>query len=162
MIEVKYGDLNFVQKNLLDHAYDAMKNSYSPYSKFSVGAALQIRNSKEIFTGVNVENASYGLVMCAERVAVGNAISNGYIDFSKVAIIAKGEEKDTTDTTGPCGACRQVLYEFYQVANNPLEIIMSTTNKDKIKIATIDEILNLAFGPKDLGVDVEKLKSNYK
>ena len=94
------------QKKLLKEAKLVLKNSYSPYSHFRVGAAVLTEDGK-IFTGVNIENASYGLTICAERVAIFKAISNGHTSFTDLAIVSSTEKP-----TFPCGACRQVLSEF--------------------------------------------------
>jgi len=94
-------------RDLLDRARAARRNAYAPYSNFPVGAALLARDGR-VFTGVNVENASYGLCNCAERVAVGKAVSEGVRDFAAIAVI--GPEDDVE--CSPCGACRQVLFEF--------------------------------------------------
>jgi cytidine deaminase len=93
-------------EKLLEIAKNATRNSYAPYSNIHVGAAIITEDGK-IFTGTNIENSSYGLSICAERVAVFNAVSNGYRKFKKIAII-------TSEGKGimPCGACRQVLAEF--------------------------------------------------
>ena len=80
----------------------------------------------------------------------------GIRTFEKVAIIGRGESFDTTEVTAPCGSCRQMLFESSQVSERNLELIMATTRKDKIILATMEEILPLAFGPKDLGIDVRK------
>jgi cytidine deaminase len=94
------------QKELLKEAKLVLKNSYSPYSHFRVGAAILTEDGK-IFTGVNIENASYGLTICAERVAAFKAISSGHTSFTDLAIVSS-----TKKPTFPCGACRQVLSEF--------------------------------------------------
>ncbi len=91
---------------LIEQARLAQKNAYSPYSKFSVGAALLTKDGK-IFTGCNVENISYGLSMCAERAALFKAVSEGFKEFSAIAISTSSKKP-----TFPCGACRQVLSEF--------------------------------------------------
>lgn len=78
--------------------------------------------------------------------------------FDKVAIIARGEDFNTTEVTAPCGSCRQNLYESAQISERDLEIIMATTNQEKIIIASINELLPLAFGPKDLGIDIGKFQ----
>ena len=87
-------------------ALAARENAHAPYSKFCVGAALE-DNTGRIHTGCNVENATYGLTLCAERVAVFKAISEGVRKFQRIAIAA-----DTDALTPPCGACRQILWEF--------------------------------------------------
>lgn len=90
---------------LVAAARDARARAYAPYSHFPVGAAIQLADGR-IFAGSNVESASYGLTMCAERVALFKAVSDGARSFSAVAVVA-----DTDAPTPPCGACRQVLWE---------------------------------------------------
>ena len=87
-------------------ALAARENAHAPYSKFRVGAALEDTNGR-VHTGCNVENATYGLTLCAERVAVFKAMSEGAREFRRIAVAA-----DTETLTPPCGACRQVLWEF--------------------------------------------------
>jgi cytidine deaminase len=91
--------------DLVAAAEEAMKNSYSPYSKIRVGAAIMTKDG-HVFTGCNIENASYGLTMCAERVALFKAVSEGFREFKALAIVSDAV------TPTPCGACRQVLSEF--------------------------------------------------
>jgi len=87
-------------------ARDARERAHAPFSKFKVGAALRTRTG-EIVTGCNIENASYGLTLCAERVAVFKAVSEGLRDFEAIAVVA-----DSPRLTAPCGPCRQILWEF--------------------------------------------------
>ena len=91
---------------LLEAALAARTNAHAPFSKFRVGAAIEDADGR-IFTGCNVENATYGLTICAERVAVFKAISEGARNFTRIAVAA-----DTDVLTPPCGACRQILWEF--------------------------------------------------
>jgi cytidine deaminase len=91
---------------LIQAALAAREHAHAPFSKFKVGAALEDESGR-IFTGCNVENATYGLTVCAERVAVFKAISEGARKFKRVAVAA-----DTDILTPPCGACRQILWEF--------------------------------------------------
>jgi cytidine deaminase len=91
---------------LISAALQARENAHAPFSKFKVGAALEDANGR-IHTGCNVENATYGLSLCAERVAVFKAISDSARAFKRVAVVA-----DTETLTPPCGACRQILWEF--------------------------------------------------
>ena len=91
---------------LIEAALAVRKNAHAPFSHFAVGAAL-LDSAGHIFTGCNVENATYGLTICAERVAVFKAISEGARQFTRVAVAA-----DTETLTPPCGACRQILWEF--------------------------------------------------
>lgn len=107
-------------EELIIFAKEAMKNAYAPYSKFFVGAAVLTEDEK-VYTGCNIENASYGLSICAERNAIFKAISDGNRKFKAIAIISSGK-----DYTKPCGACRQVMAEFspdmtLYLANNQCE-----------------------------------------
>jgi cytidine deaminase len=155
MQEIKYEDLDATQKNLLSEAEKVMETAYNPYSKFYVGVAL-LSKDDQIVTGSNVESASYGSSICAERAALLRANAKGIRSFKKVALIGRGEDFNTKEVTAPCGECRQALFEFAQLTGIDFEIILSTTKKDKIIIATIKELLPLAFGPRDLEVDVKK------
>ena len=130
------------KKQLLDAAKEARKLSYSPYSKFAVGAALLCKDGK-IFQGANVENSSYPLCMCAERNALYNAMMNGYKkeDFLALAIIA-----DTNDACSPCGACRQVISELFPRDGK----IYLANLKGAFKETNIDELLPFAFSGDDL------------
>lgn len=91
---------------LVDLAWQARELAHAPYSKFKVGAAA-LANDGRVFTGCNVENLSYGLTICAERVAIGSAVAAGARHFTCVAVVA-----DTSEPVSPCGACRQVMAEF--------------------------------------------------
>ena len=104
---------------LMQEAKSAQEKAYSPYSKFKVGAALLTKDGK-IFTGCNIENVSYGMTICAERVAVFKAISEGYTDFEAIAVSASSNH-----AIYPCGACRQVLAEF----NPKIEIFVNHDEK---------------------------------
>ena len=94
------------EKELIEAARAVRERAFAPYSNFKVGAALETSDG-EVLTGCNVENASYGLTMCAERVAIFKAISEGRQEFTGIAVVA-----DTADLTPPCGACRQIIWEF--------------------------------------------------
>ncbi len=100
---------------LISIAKKSLENSYSPYSRFKVGAALLTKEGK-VYGGCNIENISYGATICAERVSINNAISNGERNFLKMAIVSESDEeqfeKFAGDYTFPCGICRQVLAEF--------------------------------------------------
>ena len=93
-------------RELLNLAREAAANAYCPYSRFPVGAALECTNGR-IFTGCNVENMALGSTMCAERIAIYKAVSEGITDFDRLAIYGEGDEYCM-----PCGACRQVMSEF--------------------------------------------------
>ncbi len=119
--------------DLVKEAIKAKDNAYCPYSKFRVGAALLTR--KKIYTGSNIENSSYGLTICAERVAVFKAVSEGDSDFIEIAI-----SSDTDRFVYPCGACRQVLSEFVK------DIKITLVNKTgKQKIVYLNEIFKEGF-----------------
>src|SRR4030043_2106867 len=118
---IAYQELTDLQRKALNAAEKVMKYSYSPYSHFSVGACLIAKNGK-LISGTNFENSAYGSTICAERAAILRANSIGLRNFIGIAIIARGDEFDTTEITGPCGSCCQVLYELGQISNCDLEI----------------------------------------
>ena len=124
--------------DLIAIATQAKDQAYAPYSKFHVGAAL-LGTSGKVYPGCNVENASYGLTNCAERVAIGSAVSAGEKEFTAIAISVKGGGS-------PCGACRQVLNEF---APN-LRVLMADEHGQLVRETTLDHLLPEAFGPKSL------------
>ena len=126
-------------KKLIKEAEKARNRAYTPYSKFKVGAAVLCDDGK-IFTGCNIENASFGMSICAERVAIFKAVSEGSTKFEAIAVIG-----DTDKPCSPCGACRQVISEFDE--NIPL--IMANLKGD-VKIKKIGDLLPEAFGKKDL------------
>src|SRR5262245_46458442 len=103
-----------IMDTLLEAARTARRHAHAPFSKFQVGAALETVDGL-IVSGCNVENATYGLTICAERVAVVKAISEGHRRFVRIAVVA-----DTPQPTPPCGACRQILWEF----GGDLEVIL--------------------------------------
>lgn len=154
MKQTTYNKLEDLKKRLIDAAAQAMETAYNPYSNFYVGAALLTKDN-QIITGSNVENAAYGSTICAERAALLRANAQRCRMFQSIAIIARGEEFDAKEPASPCGACRQMLYEASQISGKNLEIILSNTDKSKIIITSIEELLPLAFGPKDLGVNIK-------
>lgn len=120
-------------RELFKMAQAALPNAYAPFSKFKVGAVLLTEEGK-VFTGVNVENSSYGGTICAERTATVKAVSEGYRNFSKLAIAASEGE------AFPCGICRQFLYEFAP----DLEVIIGE-DEEHLKIYTLKELLPEGF-----------------
>ncbi|MEO8073734.1 MAG: cytidine deaminase [Acidobacteriota bacterium] len=126
-------------KKLIETAKRAREKAVAPYSNFKVGAALQTKSGK-IFTGCNIENASYGLTMCAERVAIFKAVSEGEREFSNIAVVA-----DTDELTPPCGPCRQIIWEFCG------DIPVTFANlKGKTETLQMKELLPRAFDGKFL------------
>ena len=93
-------------RELLDKAYEAINKAYAPYSGFKVGAAL-LTDDDSVYTGCNIENASYGAAICAERTAIVKAVSDGHTQIRRIAIVSSSGEQ-----TKPCGICRQVMSEF--------------------------------------------------
>lgn len=155
MKTVAYEHLLSMHQQALDEALKTLEYSYNPYSKFYVGAALYTA-AGEIITGTNFENSAYGSTICAERAAILRANAMGKRHFVGIAIIARGENFDTTVVTGPCGTCRQVIFELSQISGCDMEVVLSTTKKDIIVVTTIKKLLPLAFGPVDLGMDISR------
>ena len=138
-----------MEEKLISSALDVLDNSYAPYSGFNVAAAV-LTDSGKIYTGVNVENASYPAGRCAECNAVSSAVSNGERRIKAIAIVSRDSKDKTRDTgyTSPCGICRQVLREFSDVSE--LKVIMAKSVSD-YKTMNLAELLPESFGPEDLG-----------
>lgn len=126
------------KEELIGNAMAAMKNSYSPYSGFCVGAALLTKKGK-VYTGCNIENSSYSVTNCAERTAIHSAISKGEREFAAIAIVG-GKNGRVESYCPPCGVCRQVLAEF---CRNDFKIYLY--NGVEIKVYTLDELLPESF-----------------
>jgi cytidine deaminase, homotetrameric len=135
-----YGGINMDYKLLVSKALEGRNNAYVPYSNFKVGAAILMEDDS-IYTGCNIENASYGATNCAERTAIFKAVSEGHKEIKAIAIV--GLENDYTY---PCGICRQVIAEF---ASEDIKIIIAK-NKDEYVVKSLEEILPGAFTKKDL------------
>ncbi len=126
------------ERTLIQMANAARANAYAPYSKYRVGAALRTKSGK-VFTGVNVESAAYPTSMCAERVAVFKAVSEGEREFDVLALV--------TDNGGsPCGGCRQVLAEF----GLDIRVLIADGSGKILHSTTVGALLPLAFQPEDL------------
>ncbi len=132
------------EKELLKRAFEVKENAYAPYSKFRVGAALLTSNGR-LYTGVNVENASFGATNCAERTAVFKAVSDGERKIAEIAIASDSEE-----IIYPCGICRQVLLEF----GEPGMKIICSRNNGEYKVYSLDDLLPNAF--KSINIRNEK------
>jgi cytidine deaminase len=122
------------EEKLIAAARAARENAHAPYSNFRVGAALQAKSGR-VFTGCNVENASYGLTCCAERVAIFKAISEGERGFEAIAVVT-----DTETLTPPCGACRQIIWEFC----GDVEVVMANL-KGKVERERAGKLLPRPF-----------------
>lgn len=132
------GGLEVNLDELMEAARSAKERAYAPYSRFHVGAA--VATDRGVFSGANVENASYGVTICAERVAAASAVASGArrIDAMAMASSAPGP-------ISPCGACRQFLYEF-----GPDMIVVSEGTRGERKVWRLSELLADGFGPSDL------------
>ena len=126
------------KQNLIDAAVHARQWAYAPYSHYAVGAAL-ITASGKIYDGVNIENAAYPTTICAERVAVFKAVSEGEREFLGIAVV-------TSNAGSPCGSCRQVLAEF----GLETVVLIANAEGELVQEMTVGELLPGAFTPKDL------------
>ena len=121
-------------------AIEAMKKSYSPYSNFTVGAALLTKDGK-IYTGANIENASYTPTICAERNAIFTAVHNGERQFEAIAIVG-GHQGDVKGSTAPCGVCRQVMSEF---CSPDFKVILVTSKDGDYVEETLGNLMPYMF-----------------
>lgn len=127
------------EKELIEAARDVRERAYAPYSNFKVGAAVRTKGGK-IYTGCNVESASYGLTVCAERVAIWKAVSEGEKEFTEIAVVA-----DTHELTPPCGVCRQIIWEFC----GDIPVVFANLKNDS-EVVKMSELLPRAFDTKFL------------
>ena len=127
------------EKKLIEAATAARENAYAPYSNFKVGAAVEA-DDDNIYIGCNVESASYGLTVCAERVAIWKGISRGEKKFSRIAVVV-----DTEELTPPCGVCRQIIWEFC----GDVPVILANLH-GKTETVMMSELLPRAFDSKFL------------
>lgn len=142
-MKTKKTDVEFeitMEHELLNLAWFARDRAHAPYSGFKVGAAVECTDGS-IYTGCNIENVSYGLTICAERVAISKAISEGKKSFRRLVVVAEGEGPFTM----PCGACRQFLAEF----GMNVHVIVSN-DRTKFAEALLSDILPMAFLPENL------------
>ena len=130
---------------LIREAFEGQKFAYVPYSRFHVGAALRARDGR-VFKGCNIENAGYTPTNCAERTALFRAVSEGVREFDAIAIVGSKVGEKNTLVTGPCGVCRQALYEF---GGPKLTVIMAKDENDYI-VTTLGDLLPYGFGPANL------------
>ena len=130
---------------LIRKAFVGQQFAYTPYSHFRVGAALRAKDGR-VYTGCNIENAGYTPTNCAERTALFKAVSEGVREFDAIAIVGSRQGEVNTLVTGPCGVCRQALYEF---GGDALTVIMAKTEDDYI-VTTLGALLPYGFGPANL------------
>ena len=132
-------------QQLIRMAMEARERAYAPYSQFAVGAAVLTKDG-QVYTGCNIENASYGATNCAERTAFFKAVSEGYSEFCAIAVVGGEDNDDISDRfpdyAFPCGVCRQVMKEF---CSNDFEIIVAKSTKDYKKFSLAD-LLPYGFG----------------
>lgn len=126
-------------KDLINKALNARERAYVPYSNFKVGAAI-LSKSGNIYTGCNIESASYTPTICAERTAISKAVSEGDREIEAIAVVG-----DLKDFTYPCGVCRQVIREFGKDAT-----IIIAKNEEEYKLYKLEDLLPHSFGPEDL------------
>ncbi|MGO5051757.1 cytidine deaminase [Lachnospiraceae bacterium LCP25S3_G4] len=132
-------------EQLVKIALEAREQAYTPYSNFQVGAAL-LGKSGTIYQGCNIENASYTPTNCAERTAFFRAVSEGELEFQGIAIVG-GTKGGVKEFCAPCGVCRQVMMEF--CVPKEFEVILAT-DVHNYQVFTLEELLPMGFGPKDL------------
>ncbi|HKM35030.1 MAG TPA: cytidine deaminase [Lachnospiraceae bacterium] len=133
------------KRQLIDMAVNARQNAYAPYSVFFVGAALLTVNG-EIYTGCNIENASYGATNCAERTAFYKAVSDGNREFSAIAIVGGRELEEVSTYAFPCGICRQIMKEFCKEDF----LILVAKNEDDYKEYKLVDLFPFGFGGDNL------------
>ncbi len=131
---------------LIGCAYEARKKAYAPYSHFAVGAAIETAEGK-LFTGCNIENAAYTPTSCAERTAIFKAVSEGYRQFKKIAIVGGYPDRETSDYCPPCGVCRQVMEEFCDP--DSFRVLLAKSPKE-YKSYLLRELLPTGFSPEHL------------
>lgn len=129
-------------QQLIKMALEARENAYAPYSHFAVGAALLTKEG-QVYTGCNIENASYGATNCAERTAIFKAVSEGTKEFVKIAIVGGKVGEEITEFAYPCGVCRQVMAEFCDVKK--MTVLIAKSENEFVE-KTLDELLPMSFG----------------
>lgn len=137
---------NVPVKELIQSAIAARKKAYVPYSQYAVGAAV-LTGDDRIYTGCNIENASYGATNCAERTAIFKAVSEGHTKIKAVAVVGSPKGEEITQYAYPCGMCRQVMREFGQPTDFTVIIAKSV---EEYQIFTLEQLLPESFGPENI------------
>ncbi|MCU0840980.1 MAG: cytidine deaminase [Thiobacillaceae bacterium] len=145
MTETTPDQLDPSLRRLIEAAREAADHAYSPYSGLSVGAAL-LGADGSVVSGANVENAAYPLGICAERTAIAAAVSQGLKDFRAIAVTARGSALATDGLLSPCGACRQTLIEFAQLAGHDIQVLLASPDGQRVLLTSARELLPLAMG----------------
>jgi cytidine deaminase len=150
---VDWSGLEAADRELIERAQDASVRAYAPYSRFAVGAAVRSR-SGSIYTGANLENASFGLTICAEAAALAAANAAGDFALETIAVVGFGfaEAAGASRVVTPCGSCRQLIAEAAQLMQTDVRILCCNGELSRVVEATISELLPSAFGPDNLGV----------
>lgn len=139
-------------QSLIAAARAAMANAHAPYSRFAVGAAVRLTDGS-VITGCNFENASYGLSLCAETVALASVNALGrFPDVAEIAVVGGAMDADSEALVTPCGRCRQIMNEAEQMAGRTLAIYCATPSGDHVLDLKVADLLPHAFGPADLGI----------
>lgn len=136
---------------LFKKAKDVARNAYNLYSGFHVGVAVETKKGN-IYTGTFMENASYGITICAEPAAVLAAISAGDLEIVRIVVLGGKQIEKPGNIVTPCGRCRQIIYEISHISGIDIEIYCSNGDCSKIILTTISELLPHPFGPQDLGM----------
>ncbi len=151
---VEYQKLDESVKLLIQKAKQVMRNAYNVYSHFYAGATARTQSGK-IFAGANVENASYGLTVCAEPIAIGSAVAAGDPEITELAVIGGADPAGSGgEAVTPCGRCRQIIYEFSQVSRRDIVLYCCNADLSKILRMRISDLLPNSFGPRNLDADL--------
>ncbi len=133
-------------KELIRSAMEARKKAYAPYSGYTVGAAVLTRELR-IYTGCNIENASYTPSLCAERCAISKAVSEGSRKFKAIAVVGGPEGEENTQFAFPCGVCRQVMCEFADLEEF---VVITARSEQEYRCYYLSQLLPESFGPENL------------
>ncbi|XP_026746306.1 uncharacterized protein LOC113507624 [Trichoplusia ni] len=136
---VDFNSLSEHVQNLIKTAAEVRKRSYCPYSNFAVGCAIFTEEEGKVYTGCNIENSTLSPTLCAERTAIGKAVSEGHLKFKTVAVVAHQQ-----DFTAPCGVCRQTLSEF-RGSDGDIEVFLSRPTFDDVLCTTLSNLLPLSY-----------------
>ena len=148
---IEFRTLESDEQELLQRARAAMSRAYNPYSGFYVGAAVRT-GSGGAFAGAAVENASFGLTICAEPGAIMRAYAEGDVDIRAIAVVGGPGPESSGEIVTPCGRCRQMIYEEGQVSGTDIAVLCANADLSRVMKIRISDLLPFAFGPADLNV----------